>query len=595
MIVPMKKIFIVVQEKDIDPALSVLQEAGTVHVEYFKKPSSVRLEHLTKQFLSLEKVIKFFEQQPCAHKKDSAQEPLADWRKTMEEVLSDIVLVEDIKEEMSERQFTINHIEEWGDFDPAEIVFLREKGIDIQLVEIPEKVFKEGIEGVVLEPIKIKNKMARCVAISEKRIEVPYHTEHLPSASLSQLREHQKQDQAKIDEVCARIHQAAKYTEAFQKALLTLKDSLHFEEVYSGRETHETLAVIQGFCPFDQTDKLKESADEQQWALLVEDPSEDDQVPTLLKNPRWVTLIKPLFNLVSILPGYREADISFVFLIFFSIFFGILVGDAAYGLIFALGTFIVEKKIGNKIKDKTPFYLMYLLCLTTIVWGVLTGTFLGQNLLPATVVRPVLPWLTDFKNVQKLCFFIGAFHLSIAHVWRAIRKMPSLSVLSEVGWLSLLWGMFFMALKLVLGEPFFKPAKILFIIAPICILFFTNPQRNLLKAIGLGLSDLLLNTVNTFTDIVSYIRLFAVGLASIAIADSFNQIVLTLGFGNVLAGFISSLILVIAHTFNMILGILAVMVHGLRLNVLEFSNHMGLQWAGLKYNPFRRIDKENQV
>ena len=125
------------------------------------------------------------------------------------------------------------------------------------------------------------------------------------------------------------------------------------------------------------------------------------------------------------------------------------------------------------------------------------------------------------------------------------------------------------------------------------VIFFTSPNKNPLKAIGPGLGGFALNIINTFTDVVSYIRLFAIGLASVAVADAFNDMALGFGFSTVSSGFIAVVILVIGHFFNIILGILAVAVHGLRLNVLEFSNHLGLEWSGFSYQPFKKILKQD--
>ena len=119
------------------------------------------------------------------------------------------------------------------------------------------------------------------------------------------------------------------------------------------------------------------------------------------------------------------------------------------------------------------------------------------------------------------------------------------------------------------------------------VLLFSNPQKNIIKGIGLGLGNLLLNLVNNFTDIVSYVRLFAVGLATVAVADSFNRMAIELGFNSVFSGALSALILVVGHTLNILLGPMSVLVHGVRLNVLEFCNHLDIRWSGFSYRPLR--------
>jgi V/A-type H+-transporting ATPase subunit I len=116
---------------------------------------------------------------------------------------------------------------------------------------------------------------------------------------------------------------------------------------------------------------------------------------------------------------------------------------------------------------------------------------------------------------------------------------------------------------------------------------FTSPQKNILKGLGQGLGALALNLVNSFTDVVSYIRLFAVGLATVAVADSFNRMALDIGFGSFFSGIAAALILFIGQGLNILLGPMSVLVHGVRLNVLEFCGHLNVTWSGFSYKPLK--------
>jgi V/A-type H+-transporting ATPase subunit I len=129
--------------------------------------------------------------------------------------------------------------------------------------------------------------------------------------------------------------------------------------------------------------------------------------------------------------------------------------------------------------------------------------------------------------------------------------------------------------------------KPVFIIGSTLVILFTSPMKNIFAGIGTGLGDFLLKLVNSFADIVSYIRLFAVGLAGVAIADAFNQIAASIGVGTILNSLFSVFVLFAGHTLNLVMGILAILVHGVRLNVLEFSGHLDMEWSGTQYNPFK--------
>ena len=324
------------------------------------------------------------------------------------------------------------------------------------------------------------------------------------------------------------------------------------------------LSLLKGFCPADAVEQLEGAANAHRWGLVVEEPEEDDQVPTLLRNPKWIKIIDPVLKMINIVPGFKEFDVSFLFLIFFTLFFGMLIGDAGYGMVFLLLTGFAHFKMGKKTRDKGPFILMYVLSVVTIIYGGLTATFFGQKWL-ASSFHPVVPWLTDTVNVQKLCFLIGAIHLSIAHLWCAVKKWPSLELVRDIGWFCVIWGMFFMTHVLVLGAAtpgFLLP---LLIFGAVLILFI--PKFKMAPTFPL-------DVINCFTDVVSYIRLFAVGLATVAVADAAND--MSIGW------------VIFLHTLNILLAAMAILVHGLRLNVLEFSGHLGMEWAGFQYSPFKR-------
>ncbi len=379
------------------------------------------------------------------------------------------------------------------------------------------------------------------------------------------------------------------YKKGLEQVKGLLERELRFQEALDGMGKTGRIMYLTGFVPSDAIGPLVENAKIEKWGIQIKDPSPEDKVPTLIRNPRWISVIAPVFRMIEVVPGYNELDISLWFLVFLSVFFGMLIGDAAYGAIFFTFTLFAQLKWGRKLRDKSVFILFYLFSSCAVLWGILTGTFFGQEWLPQSV-KPLLPALRESKNVQTFCFFLGALHLSIAHLWRSVLKFPSPKALADIGWVSVLWGAFFLAKTLILGASFPVFGKWFFIIGTALVIFFTNPRVNIIKGISSGIGNLLLNFVNNFTDVVSYIRLFAVGLATVAIADAFNKMASGVGHNDILAGFLTALILFIGHALNMILGPLAVLVHGVRLNVLEFCNHLDIKWSGFPYRPLKEGD-----
>jgi len=178
------------------------------------------------------------------------------------------------------------------------------------------------------------------------------------------------------------------------------------------------------------------------------------------------------------------------------------------------------------------------------------------------------------------------FTSSIAS-WRAVRFFPSRLSLGEVGWVGIIISVFFLAQKLVLGKALAPFVVYLFSLSLLLVAFFSRAEKNLMRSLFLTLQDLPLKIIGSFSDVVSYLRLFAVGYATVVLAQSVNGMAGDFGFGTPVSSFISALILFFGHVLNILLGIMAVIVHGIRLNMLEFSSHLGMQWQGREYHPFK--------
>ena len=581
MIVKMKKIHIIVQKKDVNDSLEQLRLFGSVHVEHQERLSGHRLDHLRDDVALLNRVNRALNEV----KGVKEQKRSDDWRSKAEEVTKQLEEIEKLNEDLSKRKTLIKQWDAWGDFDPTDIDHLREKGVVIQLFKAPMKYPIEVPEEVSYEIMFSANKFHHCVGFSQQEVPLPYETLTLPPMSLGEMKNLNEKEIALIKTSQERLVHNTRFRSFLKEALDKAQERLDFEEVIAGMSKQNEFTVLKGFCPANTCLRLEERAKDKGWALLIEDPEDNDRVPTILQNPRWVNLIKPVFNLIEVLPGYKECDVSLVFFIFFTIFFGILIGDAAYGAILFFVTLAFHFKKGEDVNDKTPFYLLYILTGVTMTWGLLTGTYFGQEWLADSSLKPVFPWLNNEHNIQWLCFTIAVVHLTIARVWAGIMKWPSITALSEIGWLLIVWGMFHLANMFVLGMPLPSYEKWFFFIGmPLAFLFMVPPKR-FLKTAPIESIPFVLNTIGVGTDIVSYIRLFAVGLATVAVADAANA--MPENFGPIFG----ILGLIALHILNIILAIMAILVHAVRLNVLEFSGHLDLQWTGLKFKPFKTIQQ----
>jgi V/A-type H+-transporting ATPase subunit I len=588
MIVPMKKIHVIVLKKDIVPALEILRDLGTVHVEHQEELSGYQLEERREEVNILHEAIHILKSE--RPKDPVEQKEVEDWTEIVNSVLELSMEIENYTESVIKRQAVMSQWELWGDFDPKDIDALGGRGIYLWFCEVPADKRIEAPEGVILETIDSSSGVDRCLAISREKVDLPFAVTAPPAMGLKEMERAQADEEKKIADAREKIKTNYSYVESLEGILVERKNVLRFEEVEQGMKEEESLALLKGFCPMDACADIARRAKEEQWGLLIEDPSDEDRIPTLLRNPRWLEMIKPVFNIINVLPGYREVDISPVFLIFFSLFFGMLIGDAGYGLMFLILTIFLQIKLRNKVKDQAPFMLVYVLSGAAVVWGGLTGTFFGTVLL-GQAVKPWVAWLTESRNVQLFCFSVGFIHLAIAHLWRCIRKWPGLGAWAELGWVWVLLQAFLLARSMIIlgASDMSVILKALQGMLPGVVLIVADIVKGPRDQISVGVVLLLFSIISAFTDIVSYVRLFAVGLAGVAVADAFNQMALSIGFNNVTAGIITSLILVVGHIFNIVLCGFGVLVHGLRLNVLEFSGHLGLEWAGFRYEPFKKL------
>ena len=384
-----------------------------------------------------------------------------------------------------------------------------------------------------------------------------------------------------------------------------------------------SVAYFTGYIEAENLDGLKSAAAENSWGLIAQDPTEEDNVPTKLKNNKFVSLIYPLTDFLGTVPGYFEYDMSGWFLAFILIFFGIIFGDGGYGLfICGVAAIPIIKSLVAKRQIPSAFLLIGLFGLSTVFWGTLTCTWFGlaPEQLPAwlkalsiPVISNVnadkiwqLPWttqgvgLTTAQNLQIFCFTLALIQLTVAHIKGVKRNRKSLKLLGDIGSILQLMGIYYVVLSLVVnaevfsfglvvgGIPVGTVAIVLIAVGFILSFVFSNYEGSIIKSILSSLTNIvsvLLGVVNVFSDIVSYIRLWAVGLAGAAISATVNELAGPL-FGNFLFMILAIVLLVFGHGLNMILNVLSVIVHGIRLNTLEFSSHLDMSWSGHKFKPF---------
>jgi V/A-type H+-transporting ATPase subunit I len=586
MIVPMKKITIIVQAKDADSSVLNLRALGVLHVEHVQSPMGKDISTLKEDITLITSGINILSEQE--YLKLSAKEQIqpADWKFVTKHIIDLSKRLEQLEEYARTLQARISEWERWGDFDPQEIERLKQKNIFLRFYQVPRKQISEIPSAVYVKEIFLQAGFAHCVIIAQEKIDLPFKEIPLPKMGLEKMRQRLAEDERMKNLLIDEIVKYRLHREPLIEIKKGLEKELEFQEAVQGMGRAGLVSYLTGYVPIYDLEKVENAGRKQGWGLLTQDPSDADAPPVLLKNPRWIRLIEPVLKLLGIAPGYRELDVSPVFLIFFSIFFGILIGDAGYGLSYLLLAIWFQRKKGTP-QNANIFSLFYLLSSCAILWGILTGAFFGQEWLIERGIKPVVGALNEPIKMQTLCFFLGAIHLTIAHAWRVAIKFPHLTSLADAGWIAVLWVAYFLARTLILGEVFPDFGLSLALLGIILILFFNEPRRNIFRRLGAGFTSVTfgLSFMSAFTDVVSYVRLFAVGLAGVAIANTTNAMAAGLGRGTI--GFSAGILIrMVGHALNIVLGPIAILVHGVRLNVLEFSlNHTAITWSGRVYKP----------
>lgn len=637
MIVPMKKVSLMIMGDKKNETLKKLRKLGILQIE-IAEGSGKRIDELKEQISLLESAV--FSAGEKKEKNTEAKEA------TVSEALrfaSEITSLTEEKKLCLAERITLNaeleRLKNWGEVNPHNIEALAVKGVEISFYEMPKAEYEalgEAVKTVSMEKTKASVKFLLIKTGNEGEAEIVdslknYRLE-LPKISTEEIKQKIDDKTSRIKAIDEKITQYAVYIDSMKKAVKACEKEIEFEVYATGMadeglssngKGNVSVAYFTGYVEEENLPRLKETAKENSWGLLVEEPTEEDNVPTKLKNNKFVSLIYPLTDFLGTVPGYFEYDISGWFLGFILIFFGIIFGDGVYGLLLTLVAAALIIKTKKSKKEIPPaFLLLGLFGLSTVLWGTVTCTWGGlpAEKLPQWLQAISIPFisnvyedkiwypfwtngeagLTTAQNLQIFCFTLALIQLVVAHIKVAKRNRKSIKILGDIGSVFQLIGIYYVVLSFVVnsqvfpfglviaGIPIGTLALILVGSGFVMSFVFANFEGSIVKSILESLKNIvsvLLGVVNVFSDIVSYIRLWAVGLAGAAISATVNELASPL-LGNLMFMIFAVILLVFGHGLNMILNVLSVIVHGIRLNTLEFSSHLDMSWSGHKFKPF---------
>lgn len=661
MILPMKKLTLLVLDSQKKAALKTLRNFGAVHIEK-EAASSDTLTELQNTYTRLQQAEALITESQPKKAEKTKTEPLTLNRNDLLQAVDEIL---ELKDQESNTRAAINKLtgdieaySSWGDFDPEDIRSFEENSIYLTISELPEKSYAALPETIKTVRLAGGKKTVRFAIVSET-VDVPtdlppdFNPLILPDMRLSAMHTERERLQKQLPSFKAKIGARTELLAPLKAEAKKLAKEIEFETVRAGMEVipleEDTaaagssvtvnasdvgntasavsgsaataavgagnaangttgtaakepirLARLSGYILAEKQADFAGLAKANGWAFISDDPAEEDAVPTAMRHNRFVQLLTPLTDFLGTVPGYREPDISLWFLLFFGIFFAMIFGDAGYGGILVILSLIGIVKAKAKEQPAPLAMQMFLyLGVLTVIWGTATCNWFGISVeyIPAWLKNLSVPAISNVTeesirnaNLMQFCFTLGLIQLTIGHIISIVRNIRSPQILGHIGSIAMLCGMYVVVLSLVVSAERYQ------INQPVMIavgggfalnFIFSNYQTGIGQSIVDSLKNIItmfLGVVNVFADIMSYIRLWAVGLAGSAISATVNQMAGP-ALGSFLI-FLGVLLLFFGHGLNYIMNVLSVIVHGVRLNTLEFSNHVGLTWAGFKYEPF---------
>ncbi|MFA6817250.1 MAG: hypothetical protein WCS73_13265 [Lentisphaeria bacterium] len=586
MIEKMKKITIICMSSERQKAIQAMEKLASIHIVSVKAPVSQemdKLQDVNNRLKSLTRSLGLIK----VSDKASSSKPA-----TIQEFEKAAALLAEQKA-ASERCIqlgkAIKELAPWGTFSEASLQNLRDHGWNVALCLCDEDKVPSIPESASYQEIKREDKMVYFVVLSEASLEeVSLPLAKFPlGMELDKLQSEKQQLEDRSREIESLLKKIVSEKLCGLKLLQKSEENkLAFAKARDGMgDDGKKLSYLSGFVPEEQLQPVLDASHQEGWAILYEDAERNDTaVPTKLKIPKPFRMAQQIFDFIGVLPGYNETDVSVLVLIFLSLFCGMIVGDAGYGLLFTIISVFIYFKMPIG-KNREVMLLLTVMSASILAFGWLTGNWFGIDKQYVPVFMRGIPWFRDDANGDHLklfCFFLGAFHLSLGRVWGAVISKNIRGVLGNLGWGSFLWGNYFTVKMLIVsGGDLPQIAKIFYIVGAILIVAF---DINWKDAVSLVYSPF--NFINSLVDVLSYIRLYAVGLASLYIASNFNSMSKLVWDISPWCIPFAILVILFGHLLNIASAAMGVLVHGIRLNTLEFSGQLDLSWSGKPYKAF---------
>lgn len=591
MIVQMKKVTFLGLADEKEKFVKRLQEVGITHVD-IPKDGPLPADTV-KELQKVNEIRKFFSR--IAEKE---QKQIKDSQADYAEICSR-------RESLGQRETRLQTeiaslkkeqlmLEPWGDFKPEDIQMLKSKGLNIQFFRVPRRIFNGlALNDLTYQITHETEGEVALVALGMQPAELGIPEEKVPLKSLSQIGQEIREKEESLGKITAEYKDLSAYTAVLAQAEDTLTDTFEYRRVVMNAvsELEGKLFVLTCWSPVSEEELVKMIGEGFTISHFGDDPEPGDRIPVLLKNKRTSDSGEDLVKVYS-QPNYTDFDPSGFVLYWFVLFYGMIIGDAGYGM----SLLVLNVFLHIKVKSSSPVWirlrrLNYMLALSVIFFGIISVSYFGMVIPPESPLNKCM--LLNFgtkegqNHVMLVAIIMGMVHISLALVIKfyRTRDLPSL------GWIFVIWSGY-VILSANEGVPMNPIAKWVMIGGLGIVILFSSSHRNPIIRVLIGLNASL-GIIQLFADILSYMRLFALGLATMYMCQTFNMLA-NMAYQALppFIGFLPAvLILLVGHGINIVLGIMGGVVHGLRLNFLEWYRWC-FEGDGLPFKPFKLVAVE---
>ena len=614
MITKMTKYSFVLLTGEKEGFLEQLQELGVVDISRSVKPIDSDSSVMFHKAERARKTLEFLES--IDYSKDADAEAIA--KATVNIEGDPVDFIEECRAKLTELHAALAHAEKqlqatlpWGEYDKKALDGLKDLGYAIRYYAVDAKKFDESWgELYPLQVVENNGKKVWFVTVAPKgeAYSFPVQEVAAPEITSAEAASDIVRIKTEITGCKAGLLNAKDYIPAIKEACnsdLVELDRYLAKEAGEGA-AEDMITVFTGFAPVENDAELVEAFDKMGVLYIKEDAVQEDNPPIKLKN-NWFTRQFEVFTEMYGAPVYAEFDPTPIVAPFYLLFFAMCMGDAGYGLILILLGIAVAKKWINIAMLKNIGPIISILGAGTFAIGLVLGTAFGIDLsaaewYPQAMKKIMITGtIAGFPAQMILALGIGIFHICLAMTVKAIgytKRFGFRETVSVWGWLLLIVGGIATAAlgmaKLVSPDVIKWIVIVIGVVSALGIYIFNTPGKNPLSNIGSGLWDTYNMVTGILGDVLSYIRLYALGLAGGMLGQAFNILGgIIVGDGISVINFLPfALILLFGHSLNLAMSCLGAFVHPLRLTFVEYFKNAGYEGKGKEYNPLTK-EKNN--